>query len=181
MSRIGKKPIEIPRNVNVFVNDKNQICVEGPKGKLTRDLIPSVTIDQKGSLLYVNQMDYQMRQFHGLSRALISNMLKGVSCGFVKELIFTGVGYKVELKGQEIIMNIGFSHPVTFLLPKDIAATVDIGKTIVRLESINKESLGKVAAEIRSHRITEPYRGKGIRYSDEIIQRKEGKSKSTGK
>lgn len=181
MSRIGKKPIQIPENVKIFIDSEHFIRVEGPRGSLVEPLNALIQIEQQGFLLHVTQSDFKLKPLHGLYRALIANMIKGVTKGFSKELILTGVGYKAEFKDGEMVMSLGYSHPIFFKIPEGIKATIDSGKTIIKLESINKELLGRTAAQIRSYRVTEPYRGRGIRYSDEIIKRKEGKSKSTGK
>lgn len=177
MSRIGKQPIDVPEKVKVAISGR-QIKVEGPKGKLQRELHAAVTVKQEGAQLVVSRKDdsNESKSVHGLSRTLVNNMVHGVTHGFVRELAITGVGYRAEAKGREIHLALGFSHPVVFKLPDEVTAHTDAAKTSIKLESINKEVLGETAAKIRSFRPPEPYRGKGIRYSDEVIKRKEGKS-----
>ncbi|MBH1989464.1 MAG: 50S ribosomal protein L6 [Myxococcaceae bacterium] len=177
MSRIGKQPIEIPEKVKVLIQG-HRIKVEGPKGQLERELHSAVTVTQENAQLLVTRQDdtNESKSIHGLSRTLVSNMVHGVTHGFVRELAITGVGYRAEAKDREIHLALGFSHPVVFKLPDEVTAHTDAAKTSIKLESINKEILGETAAKIRSFRPPEPYRGKGIRYSDEVIKRKEGKS-----
>ncbi|MEI6806646.1 MAG: 50S ribosomal protein L6 [Myxococcaceae bacterium] len=177
MSRIGNQPIEVPGTVKVTLSG-HLVKVEGPKGKLSRELHPFVTVKQEGNQLLVTRKDEstQSKSLHGLSRTLVNNMVHGVTLGFVRELNITGVGYRAEAKGRELHMALGFSHPVIFPLPAEVTAHTDAAKTYIKLESINKEILGETAAKIRSFRPPEPYRGKGIRYSNEVIKRKEGKS-----
>lgn len=177
MSRIGNQPIEVPEKVKVTISG-HQVKIEGPKGKLQRDLHPAVTVKHEGNQLIVTRKDEsnESKSLHGLSRTLVHNMVHGVTQGFVRDLAITGVGYRAEAKGHELHMALGFSHPVIFKLPQEVTAFTDAAKTSIKLESINKEVLGETAAKIRSFRPPEPYRGKGIRYSDEVIKRKEGKS-----
>ncbi len=178
MSRIGKLPIKIPKGVKVEIKGQN-IVVQGPKGKLARDLNPKVTIEMEGDTLHVKRSSDSrpVRALHGLTRALVANMVHGVSDGFKKELIVTGVGYKVEEKGKQLVLHLGFSHPVEFPLPEGITAKVERQKEIkIVLEGYDKETLGLTAAKIRAYRPPEPYKGKGIRYSDEVIIRKAGKA-----
>ncbi len=177
MSRIGKQPIEVPEKVKVAISGTS-VKVEGPKGKLARDLHPLISVKQEGAQLIVARKDdsNESRSLHGLSRTLVNNMIHGVSHGFVKDLAITGVGYRAEAKGRELHMSLGFSHPVIFKLPAEVTATTDANRTSIKLESPNKEVLGETAAKIRSFRPPEPYKGKGIRYSTEVIKRKEGKS-----
>lgn len=180
MSRIGNKLIQIPEKVNVFISG-HQIKIEGPKGSLSREIHPSITVKKDALGISVSCNDnnsewHSTSSLHGLSRTLIYNMVTGVTSGFMKELLITGVGYRAEAKGRELHMTLGYSHPIVFQLPIDVTAITDSSRTSIKLESINKEILGETAAKIRSLRPPEPYRGKGIRYSDEIIKRKEGKS-----
>jgi len=175
MSRIGKKPVEIPSGVDVkLVN--NSITVKGPKGELKRDLHPKMTIRQDGKTIVVERgSDHREdRSLHGLTRTLISNMVDGVTKGFERVLEINGVGYKAEVKGNILLLNMGYSHPVNFELPKGVTAVVD-KMTTVKLSSIDKELVGQVAANVRSVRKPEPYKGKGIKYAEETILRKEGK------
>ena len=175
MSRIGRKPVEIPSGVDVkLVN--NSITVKGPKGELKRDLHPKMTIRQDGKTIVVERgSDHREdRSLHGLTRTLISNMVDGVTKGFERVLEINGVGYKAEVKGNILLLNMGYSHPVNFELPKGVTAVVD-KMTTVKLSSIDKELVGQVAANVRSVRKPEPYKGKGIKYAEETILRKEGK------
>jgi len=178
MSRIGKLPIKIPGGVKVEIQGQ-EIKVQGPKGKLARELNPKVTIEKDGDTLHLKRSDDSKatRALHGLSRALVANMVTGVSTGFKRELIVAGVGYKVEEKGKKLVLHLGYSHPIDFPLPEGIAAKVDRQKEIrIVLEGYDKEVLGLTAARIRAFRPPEPYKGKGIRYSDEEIIRKAGKA-----
>jgi len=175
MSRIGKKPVEIPSGVEVKLN-KNTLSVKGPKGQLTRDFHPQITIKHEGSSISVERpSDHKMyRALHGLTRSLISNMVHGVTQGFERMLEINGVGYKADVQGQKLVLNLGYSHPINYELPKGISAAVDKQNNIT-LSGIDKEQLGQVAAEVRSFRPPEPYKGKGIRYAGEYVVRKEGK------
>ncbi len=175
MSRIGKQPIPIPKGVEVKL-EGDSIAVKGPKGKLERQVHPKVHVDIDSDNIVVSVSDQtrESKAFHGLFRALISNMVTGVTNGFEKVLEIVGVGYRAELKGNTAIFHLGYSHPINFDLPDGIEAKID--KTKVTLNSIDKELLGRTAAKIRSFRKPEPYKGKGIKYADEIIRRKAGKA-----
>ena len=175
MSRIGKQPIPIPKGVEVNLKD-DFITVKGPKGKLERTIHPSVNvnIDAENIVVSITDQTRETRAFHGLFRALIANMVTGVTKGFEKALEIVGVGYRAELKGRTAVFHLGYSHPINFKLPDGIEASID--KTKVTLSSIDKELLGKTAAKIRSFRKPEPYKGKGIKYADEVIRRKAGKA-----
>jgi large subunit ribosomal protein L6 len=177
MSRIGNAPITLPEKVKVNVKGQN-VGVEGPKGKLSLDLHPLISIEAGKEELHLKRAseERQAKALHGLSRSLVANMVKGVSEGFVRELDIQGVGYRAESKGHELHLALGFSHPVVFHVPNGIKATVDAKKTRITLEGADKQLLGVTAAKIRAYRPPEPYRGKGIRYSDEVVRRKEGKS-----
>ncbi len=176
MSRTGKKTISIPDKVKINVA-QGQIVVEGPLGKLTQVLRPEVEIDIQGSTLHVQRRNDspQSRAYHGLTRALIFNMVHGVSAGFQKELDITGVGYRAEVKGEQINFALGFSHPVEFPLPHGISAKID-KQTHIVISGFDKALVGQVAADIRRIRPPEPYKGKGVRYSKEVIRRKAGKT-----
>jgi large subunit ribosomal protein L6 len=167
----------VPEKVKVNVKGQH-VAVEGPKGKLALDLHPLIAIEAGKEELHLKRQsdERQAKALHGLSRSLVANMVKGVSTGFVRDLDITGVGYRAEAKGQELHLALGFSHPVVFHVPKGITAAVDAKKTRITLEGADKQLLGVTAAKIRAFRPPEPYRGKGIRYSDEVIRRKEGKS-----
>ncbi|NPA95137.1 MAG: 50S ribosomal protein L6 [Thermodesulfobacteria bacterium] len=178
MSRIGRLPIKLPKEAKVTI-DGRKVMVQGPKGKLERTIHPKMKLEQDGDVLKVVRSDDSKptRALHGLTRALVANMVTGVTKGFVRELIVTGVGYKVEVKGKVLVLNLGYSHPIEFNLPEGITAKVDSQKeTKIVLEGYDKELLGLTAARIRSFRPPEPYKGKGIRYADEVIIRKAGKA-----
>jgi len=176
MSRIGKQPVVIPPKVKVEIKGQ-KVNVEGPKGKLTWDLPTRTTvkIDDGKVVISRDGDDAQARALHGLSRALVNNMVKGVSDGFLKKLEINGVGFKAAVSGKTVTMNLGFSHPITYPIPDQVKVTVD-DNTKITVEGPDKMMVGKVAAELRSFYPPEPYKGKGVKYSDEHIQRKEGKT-----
>lgn len=175
MSRIGKKPIPIPNGVEISLDDR-LLTVKGPKGKLTRQMHPrvSVTVEKDEVTVSVRGESRESKAIHGLSRMLVANMVTGVSTGFERALEIVGVGYRAELQGKTAILNVGYSQPVHFDLPEGVEAKID--KTKITLSSIDKELLGLTAAKIRGIRRPEPYKGKGIRYADEVIRRKAGKT-----
>ena len=175
MSRIGKMPIEIPKDVKVDVKD-DIISVKGPKGELKRTINPKVRLNIENGqiLIMVDDESKESRSCHGLFRALVANMVKGVSQGFERILEIVGVGYRGEVAGRKATFHLGYSHPVVFDLPEGINANID--KSKITLTGIDKELLGRTAAKIRSFRKPEPYKGKGIKYVDEVIVRKAGKS-----
>ena len=175
MSKIGKKPIEIPSEVNVTNDDKNNITVKGPKGELSSNFDHRINIEikDKNIILTVKKETKKTSELWGLSRALISNMIEGVSKGYEKKLELQGVGYKVMQKGKDLELALGFSHPVFFQAPDGIEFTIE--KNIITISGINKQSVGQIAAEIRSKKKPEPYKGKGIRYVGEQVRRKVGK------
>lgn len=177
MSRIGNKIIEVPDSVKVDMKG-NFITVTGPKGKLDRTFLPEIEFVPEGNTISVKCRDNskRTRAFSGLCRTLLDNMIIGTTEGFEKKLLIEGVGYRCELKGNTITLNVGFSNPVLFDLPAGIDAKVE--KTEITLNSIDKELLGQTAAQIRMIKKPEPYKGKGIRYSDEHIVRKAGKTAS---
>ncbi|MDC7244862.1 MAG: 50S ribosomal protein L6 [Sphaerochaetaceae bacterium] len=176
MSRIGKLPIEVPKGVKVTVAD-SVITAEGPKGKLVQDYRPEVTIAVADNTVTVTRKDDSKpaRAFHGLYRQLVQNMVIGVSSGFTKKLIINGVGYRAEVKGKILYLNLGFSTQIEFMIPSDVEITCENPSTVV-VSGTSKQRVGQVSSEIRSLRTPEPYKGKGIRYSDEVIRRKVGKS-----
>jgi large subunit ribosomal protein L6 len=176
MSRIGKQPITIPAKVKVEVKGQ-KVHVEGPKGKLDWELPGRTAVKVEGTTVLVsrNGEDAQARALHGLSRALLNNMVKGVSDGFVKKLEINGVGFKAAVAGKNITMNLGYSHPINYSIPDQIKVTVD-ENTKITIEGPDKQLVGKVASELRSYYPPEPYKGKGVKYSDEKIVRKEGKT-----
>jgi len=176
MSRIGKIPVKVPAGVKVtFQND--EMFVEGPKGKLKQKYHPVITFENKGSEVVVGRKEEnkQAKSFHGLYRNLLNNMVTGVSSGFSKSLIVNGVGYKAEVQGKLISMSLGYSNDIYVAIPEGLAAVVDQGGKIT-VSGIDKHSVGEFAAQIRKLRGPEPYKGKGIRYENEIIKRKVGKS-----
>ena len=176
MSRIGKKPIVVPAGVTVTV-DGHKVTVKGPKGTLTKEFNKNLTIALEDGHVVVTRPDdsIEMRALHGTTRALIHNMVVGVSQGFSKTLELNGVGYRAQLQGKKLVMNLGYSHPVEVEAVDGVDFKLD-GTTKVIVEGIDKEKVGAVAANIRSWRKPEPYKGKGIKYSDEVIRRKEGKT-----
>jgi large subunit ribosomal protein L6 len=175
MSRVGRKVLTIPKGVTVSVAN-GTVNVKGPKGELKKAVPTGVSVKLTGQELKVEREDDSPanRAKHGMMRALVANMVKGVSDGFERKLEINGVGYRAEVAGQKLNMALGFSHPVVFDLPKGIAAKVD--KNIVILSGIDKEQLGETAAKIREIRPPEPYKGKGIKYVEEVIRRKVGKT-----
>ncbi len=177
MSRIGKKPIEIPKGVEVRI-DGNVLYVKGPKGSLSMNLSPRVSVSiSEGVLTVSRQSDERTdRAIHGTTRNIIANMVKGVTTGFEKVLELSGVGYRAQVQGNKLVMSLGYSHPVEYMLPANISATVDSKQTIITLRGIDKQLLGQVAAEIRSLRPPDAYKGKGIRYAGEEIKLKPGKA-----
>ena len=181
MSRVGKAPINLPANVQVNVSKGNLVTVKGPKGELSQQIDPDITIEIEDGVLSVKRPTDQKRHrsLHGLYRALLNNMVQGVSEGFVKELELVGVGYRASNTGQLLELILGYSHPIFFYLPDEVIVTTsqEKGKSpVVRLESADKQLLGQVAAKIRALRKPEPYKGKGIKYVGEVLRRKAGKS-----
>lgn len=176
MSRIGKQPITIPAEVKVEVKGQS-VQVEGPKGKLSWELPGRTSLKIEGTTINVTREgeDKQSRALHGLSRALINNMVKGVSDGFLKKLEINGVGFKAAVSGKTITMSLGYSHPIIYSIPEQIKVVVE-ENTKISIEGPDKQLVGKVASELRSYYPPEPYKGKGVKYSDEKIVRKEGKT-----
>lgn len=176
MSRIGKLPVEIPQGVKVNIA-KGSFSVEGPKGKLTQDYRPLVSFKTEGSFVEVLRKNEskEARSLHGLYRKLLDNMVIGVSRGFEKILLINGVGYRAEIKGKELLLNLGFSNQISYVVPQGIEIEVE-NQTRVIIKGIDKALLGQAAADIRSIRPPEPYKGKGIRYENEYVRRKEGKA-----
>ena len=177
MSRIGNKTIALPAGVGVKVDDKNLVTVKGPKGELTQQIDPRIKVAVEGTEVVVtrptdNRTD---RAQHGLSRTLIFNMVKGVTDGYEKKLQIIGVGYRAEKKGNKLVMNLGFSHPVEMEDPEGITTEAPDANTVV-VKGIDKALVGNYAAVIRAWRKPEPYKGKGIRYEGEHVRRKEGKT-----
>lgn len=182
MSRIGKKPIPIPDKVHVEIVD-NQVTVRGPKGTLSRTFHPDIKIEQEGGVLKVQRPTDQRthRALHGLSRALLANMVTGVSAGYSKTLEIEGTGYRVEMQGPKLMLYLGYSHPIEFAPPPGITFEVPKGGRTVTVSGVDKELVGEIAARIRRQRPPEPYKGKGIRYAGEQVRRKAGKTGKVGK
>lgn len=176
MSRIGKKPVQVPAGVSIEINEK-EVVVTGPKGKLASPKFPGITIRQEGNELKVDREneDKKTRSFHGLARALVANNVVGTSEGFSKNLVLSGVGYRAQKKGKQLVMSVGLSHEVEYTEPEDVKIEVP-EPTKINISGIDRQRVGQVAAEIRAVRKPEPYKGKGIRYSDEVIRRKAGKT-----
>ena len=178
MSRIGKAPIQISGSVKVNIKDGNTVLIEGPKGKLSQTFHPDMQIDLDDGVLTVKRPSDSRdhRSLHGLTRALLNNMVVGVNNGFSRTLLIEGVGYRAEMKGSTLVLNVGYSHPVEFASPKDVQYTVeDRGKKII-MSGIDKQVVGEIAAQIRKQRPPEPYKGKGVRYEGEYVRRKAGKA-----
>jgi large subunit ribosomal protein L6 len=176
VSRIGKLPVAIPAGVKIAV-EGGAVRLEGPKGKLQASVPSGVNVKVEGNLLRIERQaeDRKVRALHGLTRKLIANMTHGVSQGFTRVLDINGVGYRAEVKGQEIHMTLGYSHPVVFRLPAGVTAAVE-RQVIITLSSADRQVLGETAAKLRSLRPPEPYKGKGIKYREEVIKRKAGKA-----
>ncbi len=177
MSRIGRAPITVPAGVEITIDENNHVIAKGPKGTLERTLVPSMKIElNDGVLTVVRPNDNkESRSLHGLTRTLLANMIEGVSNGYKRELTVQGVGYKVSKDGNKLIMNIGFSHQVIVEDTADITIDVPSQNTIV-INGIDKQKVGQFAADVRSKRPPEPYKGKGIRYANEVVRHKEGKT-----
>jgi len=179
MSRIGKKPIQIPEKIEIKI-EGDLVIVKGPKGELKLNLVSEVKVEKKENKLIVkinNEENKKEKSLWGTYRQLIENMVIGVNEGFEKKLEINGVGFRSELKGKDLILNIGFSHPVEFKIPEGI--TIQIEKNIISISGIDKQLVGETAAQIRKIKKPEPYKGKGIKYIDEVIRRKAGKQAKT--
>ena len=176
MSRIGKPPIAIPQKVKVEIKGQ-QVSVEGPKGKLNWELPRRTSLKVEDGKVVVSREgdDANAKALHGLSRALVNNMVRGVSEGFVKKLEIQGVGFKASVQGSNVNMTLGYSHPIVYPIPAQIKVTVE-ENTKITIEGPDRQTVGQVAAELRSFYPPEPYKGKGVRYSDERVIRKEGKT-----
>ena len=176
MSRIGKKPVVIPAGVTVTVAEGNVVTVKGPKGELTNTFNPDMTIAVEGNVLTVTRPSDEAnhRALHGLTRTLIANMVEGVDKGYSKELEVNGVGYRAEKKGNQLVMRLGYSHEV--FMEETNGITVEVNGNKITVKGIDKQAVGQFAAEVRSKRPPEPYKGKGIKYTTEVIRRKVGKT-----
>jgi large subunit ribosomal protein L6 len=177
MSRIGKKVIELPAKVKLTISGEGAVAAEGPKGKLAWTLPKQIKGRVEGTTVHIERTseDRKVRALHGLSRALVNNLVTGVSAGFTKDLEIQGVGFKAAVKGPILDLNVGFSHDVHFQIPQGIKITV-AENTKIKIEGIDRQLVGQVAADIRAYYPPEPYKGKGVRYAGEQIQRKEGKT-----
>lgn len=176
MSRVGKKPIKIPAGVQIGI-DGSRIKVKGPKGELQRQIDPRISMAMQDGELSVSRSGEEkfVRALHGLYRSLLNNMVTGVATGYEKKLEIVGVGFKAEIKSKRLVLQIGFSHPIVFAAPPEINIACE-SPTMIVIGGVDKELVGQVAAKIRSFRPPEPYKGKGIKYIDEVVRRKAGKT-----
>ena len=177
MSRIGRAPISLPSNVEVTLGEGNLVTVKGPKGTLTQKLSEKMTLTQEGNVIHVTRPndEKENRALHGLTRTLLNNMVVGVTEGYKKELDVNGVGYRVAKEGKKLTMNIGYSHPV--VMEETDGITIEVpGPNKIIIHGCDKQKVGQFAAEVREKRPPEPYKGKGIKYTDEVIRRKAGKT-----
>lgn len=177
MSRIGNKLIQVPAEVTVDIAADNTVTVTGPKGTLVKQFSPVITIDKDGETITVKRSSEAKshKQLHGTTRALLANMIEGVHVGFKKELQIVGIGYRAAMQGNKLVINIGYSHPVE-MIPEEGVTVETPNQTTIVVSGIDKERVGETAAQIRAVRKPEPYKGKGIKYKDETIIRKEGKT-----
>ncbi len=175
MSRVGKKPIEIPAGVTVTIEENNVVTVKGPKGELKNKFNNMIDIKQEENVITLTCDNAEMMPIYGTTRALLNNMVTGVNSNFTKELQIVGVGYKAQLKGKVLSLNLGYSHPIDMAIPEGLNVELPNQTTVV-ITGINKQVVGEFAANVRAKRKPEPYKGKGVRYKDERIIRKEGKS-----
>ena len=177
MSRIGRMPVAIPAGVTVTIAENNKVTVKGPKGTLERELPAEMEIkEEDGHIVVTRPNDLKkMKSLHGLTRTLLHNMILGVSEGYEKKLEVNGVGYRAQKQGKKLVLSLGYSHPVEMEDPEGIETVLE-GQNVIIVKGINKEKVGQYAAEIRDKRRPEPYKGKGIKYADEVIRRKVGKT-----
>ena len=177
MSRVGRLPVDIPAGVEVVIAENNEVTVKGPKGTLSESLPVEMDITIENNQVIVKRPNdlKRMKSLHGLTRSLISNMVTGVTKGYEKVLEINGVGYRAQKQGKKLILSLGYSHPVEMIDPEGIETVLD-GQTKITVKGISKQKVGQFAAEIREKRKPEPYKGKGIKYSDEVIRRKVGKT-----
>lgn len=178
MSRIGKKPIPLPSGVKYKV-EGNTVLVEGPKGKVSALIAEGIQLEAKDGILHVKRENDKQAAMHGLTQALVSNAVRGVTQGWKKELDIVGIGYRAELKGKgTVVFTLGYSHPIEFPLPTGIEAAVDPKQTHLTISGIDRQKVGQVAADMRALRKPDPYKNKGVRYSDEKLKKKAGKTGS---
>ncbi|MBR4318076.1 MAG: 50S ribosomal protein L6 [Kiritimatiellae bacterium] len=175
MSRIGKQPITVPAGVTITIANGNEVTVKGPKGELSRVFQKGIEVTVDGAIATVTRANDSLKNFHGLSRTLLKNMIEGVTAGYVKELVIEGTGFKAAVQGNKAILTLGFASPKEYTIPEGCVVTVTADVN-VKVEGIDKQVVGEAAARIRSYYPAEPYKGKGIRYKDEKIRRKEGKT-----
>jgi large subunit ribosomal protein L6 len=177
MSRVGKKPIEVPADVTVTIGKNNDVTVKGPKGELTRTFNADIKIEKEENVVTLTRPSESKdhRTIHGTTRALLANMVEGVSKGFERSLELVGVGYRASLQGEKLVLNVGFSHPVEFTPEDGLVVEVPTNTKII-IKGIDKERVGALASNVRQVRPPEPYKGKGIRYEGEVVRRKEGKT-----
>ena len=177
MSRIGRMPIAIPAGVTVTIAENNKVTVKGPKGTLERVLPAEMSIKEEDGQIIVSRPSVlkKMKSLHGLTRTLINNMIVGVTAGYEKKLEINGVGYRAQKQGKKLVLSLGYSHPVEMEDPEGLESTME-GQNVIIVKGIDKEKVGQYAAEIRDKRRPEPYKGKGIKYADEVIRRKVGKT-----
>ncbi|MDW7676952.1 MAG: 50S ribosomal protein L6 [Bacillota bacterium] len=177
MSRIGKKPIDLPQGVEIKVDDKNVVIVKGPMGTLSQQISKEIMVEVEGNVINISRPSdlKKHKSLHGLSRSLVANMVEGVTKGYEKKLEIVGVGYRANKQGNRVVLSLGFSHPVELTEPEGITLEVPTQTEII-VKGIDKQQVGNYAAKIRAYRKPEPYKGKGVRYAGEIIRRKEGKT-----
>jgi large subunit ribosomal protein L6 len=176
MSRIGKKPITLPKGVKYTVQT-NTVVVEGPKGKVSALIPQGITLSEKDGILHVERQNDSQAAVHGLARALVFNAVEGVTNGWKKELDVVGIGYRVEMKGKNtVVFTLGYSHPIEFPLPTGVEVAIDPKQTHVTVSGIDRQKVGQVAADMRALRKPDPYKNKGVRYSDEKLKKKVGKT-----
>lgn len=179
MSRIGRLPVVIPENVTVIINEvEKELTVKGPKGSLSLKIPKELDVEKKDNLIYVKRKDdlKETKAKHGLYRVLINNMIIGVTKGYEKRLEIVGTGYRANVQGKKLVLNLGYSIPCEYTIPDGISIKVDNNNTLIIIEGIKKDLVGETAAQIRKLRPPEPYKGKGIKYIDEVIKRKAGKT-----
>ncbi len=180
MSRIGRKPIEIPAGVTVTVSDSNLVTVKGPKGELSEQIHAGITVKVEGNEVLVSRPndEKEFRSLHGLSRTLVANMVNGVTAGYEKDLEIIGVGYRAEMKGKDLLLHLGYSHDILVTAPAGIVYSIpaDSNGLKIKVSGINKQQVGQIAAVIRGKRPPEPYHGKGVRYAGEHVRSKSGKA-----